>query len=174
MNQYTAPMPGHFMWHLFSIPLLGTKSWPGAAALWPISLSQGWGMQSASGFISFELTAAWLNMPLSFPRSLDAYLSERVQNKEEKKLFATALQENCNVLYSEHGALWYHFSCPLLPTLHFLCCSDPWPFFFSTVYLLACFSPLFSRDYLSPVSFVSLSLFLIPSYCRTTGISLSH
>lgn len=50
MNQYTAPMPGHFMWHLFSIPLLGTKSWLGAVALWPISLSQGWGTQSALGF----------------------------------------------------------------------------------------------------------------------------
>lgn len=65
MNQYTAPMPGHFMWHLFSIPLLGTKSWPGAVALWPISLSQGWGTQSALGFILFEPTAAWTCLCLS-------------------------------------------------------------------------------------------------------------
>lgn len=39
MNQYTAPMPGHFMWHLFSIPLLDTKSWPAAAAHCGQSLS---------------------------------------------------------------------------------------------------------------------------------------
>lgn len=34
--------------------------------------------------------------------------------------------------------------------------------------------PFFSWDYLSPASPVPISVFLIHSYCSTTGISLSH
>lgn len=171
MNQYTAPMPGHFMWHLFSIPLLGTKSWPGASAPWPISLSQGWGMQSALGFISFALTTAWLSRPLSFPRSLDVYLSERMQSREEKK-------GNClQALYRRAATVYYGIMSPVVLCQHYT----------SSVVLIHI--PSFSRPFLCfpaslvffpeiiclpSLSFSPLSLFLILSYCSTTGISLSH
>lgn len=159
MNQYTAPMPGHFMWHLFSIPLLGTKSWPGAAALWPISLSQGWGMQSALGFISFELTTAWRNMPLSCPRSLYVLdLPERVQNKEKKQLqllYRRAVMHFTVSWCIMVSFLLSSFANITLPLLFWSI-----DLLFSSVSLLACMPfSLFSWDNFSPISLVSLSLF---------------
>lgn len=131
-------------------------------------------MQSALGFISFELTTTWLNMPLSFPRSLDVYLSERVQNKVKKQLFATALQESCNALYSE--LVHYGIISPVLFCQHYTSsvvlihsASSSLPF----LCLPASLPPYFPENICLP-SLLSLSLFLSLSYCSTTGISLSH
>lgn len=142
MNQHTAPPPPSFQGILCGIcfPFFCSAQRAGRV---PRHCCQCLSARvevckSVLGFISFKLITVWLNMPLSFPRSLGVYLSECVHNKEKKQLLYMRAVMHFTVNWCIMGSfLLSSFSNTML-----------FQFFWSIAlllffYLLACISPLF-------------------------------
>lgn len=115
MNQYPAPMPGHFMWHLFSIPLWAQRAgWVPPHHRQSLSAStEVCNLHWASSHLSLTERA----FVFRFQEFGSLTGARRVGGK--KQLFAAVLRKSCKALFNQllhpvvklHGHLLPSFIC---------------------------------------------------------------
>lgn len=108
MNQYPAPLPGHFMWHLFSIPLWAQRAgWvPPHHSQSPSTSTEVCNLHWGSSHLSLT------ERSFVFPFQEFGILTG-ARRGEKKQLFAAALQKSCRALFNQlsHPVVIFKLSC---------------------------------------------------------------